>query len=83
MLSLYKDRIRTGTFRNRPTFSRQPLKNSRFLETRLGDWRIKPLRGGGGSDVYFGNVNCSNEFARQSQDRGASRLSPPAHGLLR
>lgn len=42
--SLYRDRIRAIIFRNRPTFSRQPLKSSRFLESRAGDRRIKSLR---------------------------------------
>jgi hypothetical protein len=35
MGSLQRDRIRTITLRNWPTFSSHPLKNSRFLETRL------------------------------------------------
>lgn len=47
---LYRDRIRTITLRNWLTFSRQPLKNSRFLETRSRDLRTEPLGGRGASD---------------------------------
>lgn len=41
--SLYRDRIRTATLRNWAPVSTQLLKNSRFLETRSRDGRIKPL----------------------------------------
>jgi hypothetical protein len=44
MLSLYRDRIRTVTFPKFAKVSAHLLGNSRFLETRLRDRRMKSLR---------------------------------------
>jgi hypothetical protein len=55
-LSLYRDRIRTTILRNRGSVSIQPLKNSRFLETRSRDRRIKPLRGRGVSQAQAASI---------------------------
>ncbi|MBB5053671.1 hypothetical protein HNQ36_003671 [Afipia massiliensis] len=56
MPSLHRDRIRTTIFRNCGPVSTQPLKNSRFWETRLRDRRIKPLLGRG--------WQCKDKFRR-------------------
>jgi hypothetical protein len=56
MRSLYRDRIRTITFRKFPKVSGYLLRNSRFLETHLRDRGIKPLRGRCVSEGRFGDA---------------------------
>ena len=80
-LCLYRDRIRTTIFRNRGPVSTQPLKNSRFPETRLRDRRIKPLRDD--PAVCLGRLRRKgeqHERARNAFDKRQLVLSICSHG---